>query len=282
MNQTNAATTMFDVTGKRVVITGGTRGIGRMIAAGYAAAGAKVVISSRNAEASARAEEELRAVGDVTALVGDVSSPANARALAAAATDALGCVDVLVNNAGVTWGAPLDSFPESGWDKVMHTNVEGLFHFTTATLPALRAAVQASGDASVINIGSADGINVPAMESYSYGASKAAVHHLSRHLAKRLASESIRVNVIAPGLFESKMTKFVVDDATARRAIDATIPLGRFGHPDEIAGVAILLGSRAGRYLTGAVLTVDGGLVGCGPAAGLAVSDGQLAPAGQG
>ena len=282
MNQTDTATTMFDVTGKRVVITGGTRGIGRMIAAGYAAAGAHVVISSRNAQASAQAEDELRTVGDVTALVGDVSSPANARALAAAATDALGVVDVLINNAGVTWGAPLDSFPESGWDKVMHTNVEGLFHFTTATLPALRAAVQASGDASIINIGSADGINVPAMESYSYGASKAAVHHLTRHLAKRLAPEGIRVNAIAPGLFESKMTKFVVEDATARQAIDATIPLGRFGRPEEIAGVAILLGSRAGRYLTGAVVPVDGGLVGCGPAAGLAVSDGKLAPAGQG
>ncbi|MGN7780682.1 SDR family oxidoreductase [Mycolicibacterium sp. 22603] len=273
---------MFDVTGKRVVITGGTRGIGRMIAAGYAAAGAQVVISSRSAESATRAQDELRAVGDVTALVGDVSSPANARALAAAATAALGTVDVLVNNAGVTWGAPLDSFPESGWDKVIHTNLEGLFHFTTATLPALRAAVETSGDASIINIGSADGINVPAMESYSYGASKAAVHHLTRHLAKRLATEGIRVNAIAPGLFESKMTKFVTEDATARQAIDATIPLGRFGEPDEIAGVAILLGSRAGRYLTGAVLPVDGGLVGCGPAAGLAVSEGKLAPATQG
>lgn len=279
MTQSDAVTPLFDVTGKRVVITGGTRGIGRMIAAGYAAAGAKVVISSRNGESAAQAQDELRAVGDITALVGDVSSPANARALSAAATDALGAVDVLVNNAGVTWGAPLEAFPESGWDKVMHTNVEGLFHFTTAALPALRAAVETSGDASIINIGSADGINVPAMESYSYGASKAAVHHLTRHLAKRLAPEGIRVNAIAPGLFESKMTKFVVEDPTAKQAIDSTIPLGRFGQPDEIAGVAILLGSRAGRYLTGAVLPVDGGLVGCGPAAGLAVSDGKLAPA---
>lgn len=282
MTQSDPVTRMFDVTGKRVVITGGTRGIGRMIATGYAAAGANVVISSRNPEAAAVAQDELRAVGEVTALVGDVSSPANARALAAAATDTLGFVDVLVNNAGVTWGAPLDSFPESGWDKVMHTNVEGLFHFTTATLPALRLAVEASGDASVINLGSADGINVPAMESYSYGASKAAVHHLTRHLAKRLASEGIRVNAIAPGLFESKMTKFVVEDEVAKQAIDATIPLGRFGQPDEIAGMAILLGSRAGRYLTGAVLPVDGGLVGCGPAAGLAMSGGRLAPAAHG
>ncbi|OBB27171.1 3-oxoacyl-ACP reductase [Mycolicibacterium peregrinum] len=279
MSPSDAVSRLFDVAGKHVVITGGTRGIGRMIATGFAAAGARVVISSRDAEAAAQAQDELRTVGAVTALVGDVSSPANARALAAAATDVLGTLDVLVNNAGVTWGAPLDSFPESGWDKVMHTNVEGLFHFTTAALPALRAAVETTGDASIINIGSADGINVPTMESYSYGASKAAVHHLTRHLAKRLAPERIRVNAIAPGLFESKMTKFVVQDATAKQAIDATIPLGRFGTADEIAGMSIFLGSSAGRYVTGAVIPVDGGLVGCGPAAPVAVTDGKLAPA---
>jgi NAD(P)-dependent dehydrogenase (short-subunit alcohol dehydrogenase family) len=253
-----------------------------MIAAGFAAAGAMVVISSRNDAAAANAQQELREVGDVTAVVGDVSSPTAARALAATATGILGRVDVLVNNAGVTWGAPLEQFPEAGWDKVMHTNVEGLFHFTVAVLPALREAAQESRGASIINIGSADGINVPAMESYSYGASKAAVHHLTRHLAKRLAPEGIRVNAIAPGLFESKMTKFVVEDPATRQAVDATIPLGRFGQPDEIAGMSIFLGSRAGRYITGAIIPVDGGLVGCGPGAGLAVSDGKLAPAAKG
>lgn len=281
MRQSGASSELFDVSGARVVITGGTRGIGRMIASGYAAAGATVVISSRNAEAAESAQRELREVGDVTAVVGDVSSPGAARELAATAIGLLGRVDVLVNNAGVTWGAPLEEFPEAGWDKVMHTNVEGLFHFTVAVLPALREAVKESAGASIINIGSADGINVPTMESYSYGASKAAVHHLTRHLAKRLAPEDIRVNAIAPGLFESKMTKFVIQNPTAKGAVDSTIPLGRFGHPEEIAGVAILLGSRAGRYITGAVIPVDGGLVGCGPAAGLAVSNGELAAAGQ-
>lgn len=274
------STDLFDVSGAHVVITGGTRGIGYMIAAGFASAGAKVVITSRKADNAAAAQNDLAAYGDVTALVGDVASPRAARDLAASATQVLGRrVDVLINNAGVTWGAPLDDFPEAGWDKVMHTNVEGLFHFSVAALPALREAVSHSGRASIINIGSADGINVPTMDSFSYGASKAAVHHLTRHLAKRLAPEGIRVNAIAPGLFESKMTKFVVENPAARQAVDATIPLGRFGAPDEIAGTAIWLSSRAGQYLTGAVIPVDGGLVGCGPAAALAVSDGQLAPA---
>ncbi len=277
MAKSPAPTDLFDVSGVHVVITGGSRGIGQMIATGFATAGAKVVISSRNAEAAGQAQRDLRAHGDVTAIVGDVSSPAAARALAAEASELLGRVDVLVNNAGVTWGAPLDEFPDAAWDKVMHTNVEGLFHFTVATLPGLRDAVRRSGTASIINIGSADGLNVPAMDSYSYGASKAAVHHLTRHLAKRLAPESIRVNAIAPGLFESKMTKFVVEDPAARQAVDATIPLGRFGQPDEIAGMSIFLSSRAGRYITGAVIPVDGGLVGCGPAAALSTSDGQLA-----
>lgn len=277
MTPPDSAPSLFDVTGSHVVITGGTRGIGRMIASGYAAAGAKVVISSRSLEAAETAQRELTDVGDITAVVGDVSSPAAARELAAAATGLLGHVDVVVNNAGVTWGAPLEQFPESGWDKVIHTNVEGLFHFTVATLPALREAAEQRGGASVINIGSADGINVPSMESYSYGASKAAVHHLTRHLAKRLAPEGIRVNAIAPGLFESKMTKFVVQDPAAKTAMDSSIPLGRFGAPDEIAGMAILLGSRAGRYITGAVIPVDGGLVGCGPTAGLSVPENDLA-----
>lgn len=281
MPQSGAFTDLFDVSGSHVVITGGTRGIGRMIATGYAAAGAKVVISSRRSEAAESAQRELREVGDVTAVVGDVSSPAAARELATTATGLLGRVDVLVNNAGVTWGAPLEEFPDAGWDKVMHTNVEGMFHVTVAALPALRKAAGLPRGASIINIGSADGINVPAMDSYSYGASKAAVHHLTRHLAKRLAPEDIRVNAIAPGLFESKMTKFVIENPTAKDAVDSSIPLGRFGRPEEIAGISILLGSRAGRYMTGAVIPVDGGLVGCGPAAGLAVSDGELAAAGK-
>lgn len=279
MSQNRYLTGLFDVSDAHVVITGGTRGIGRMIATGFASAGSKVVITSRRGDAATQAERDLAPVGDVTALVGDVSSPTEARTLAAKAIETLGRVDVLVNNAGVTWGAPLEEFPDVGWDKVMHTNVEGVFHFTVAVLPGLRDAVRRSGSASIINIGSADGINVPPMDSFSYGASKAAVHHLTRHLAKRLAAESIRVNAIAPGLFESKMTKFLVEDPAANHTVNATIPLGRFGRPDEIAGMSLFLGSRAGRYVTGAVIPVDGGLVGCGPAAALSATGGQLTSA---
>jgi NAD(P)-dependent dehydrogenase (short-subunit alcohol dehydrogenase family) len=173
-------------------------------------------------------------------------------------------LDILVNNAGVVWGAPLEEFPSQGWDKVLHTNVEGVFHLTVALLPALRAAASADHPARVINIGSIDGLRVPAMENYSYSASKAAVHMLTRHLAKRLASEHITVNAIAPGPFESKMMAFVLDDPDARAAVEQAVPLGRVGRPDDVAGLTRFLASRAGAYLTGAVIPLDGGITGCG------------------
>jgi NAD(P)-dependent dehydrogenase (short-subunit alcohol dehydrogenase family) len=172
-------------------------------------------------------------------------------------------LDILVNNAGAVWGAPLEEFPPDGWDKVMHTNVEGVFHLTVALLGALRAAADAEDPARVINIGSIDGLRTPSVENYSYSASKAAVHMLTRHLAKRLASEQITVNAIAPGPCESKMMAWVLDDPERREAVEQAVPLGRIGRPDDVVGLTLLLASRAGAYLTGTVIPLDGGITGC-------------------
>jgi NAD(P)-dependent dehydrogenase (short-subunit alcohol dehydrogenase family) len=176
----------------------------------------------------------------------------------------LDSLDILVNNAGATWGAPLEEFPQSGWDRVVGTNLEGIFHLTVGLLPALRAAATAEAPARVINIGSVDGIRAPAMENYSYSAAKAAVHMLTRHLAKRLAPEHITVNAIAPGPFESKMTAFMLSNPEGRELVEQMVPLGRIGRSDDAAGLVLFLASRAGSYLTGTVIPLDGGMTGCG------------------
>jgi NAD(P)-dependent dehydrogenase (short-subunit alcohol dehydrogenase family) len=255
---------LFDVAGKTALVTGGSRGIGKMIASGLVQAGARVVISSRKAEELAATADELAALGECEAIPGDLSSPEGARALADAVRTRFDTLQILVNNAGANWGAPLEEFPASGWDRAMHTNVEGIFHLTVALLPALRAAASAEDPARVINIGSIDGLRAPAMENYSYSASKAAVHMLTRHLAKRLAPEQITVNAIAPGPFESKMMSFVLDDPERRRSVEGIVPLGRIGRPDDVAGLTMFLVSRAGAYLTGTVIPLDGGITGCG------------------
>jgi NAD(P)-dependent dehydrogenase (short-subunit alcohol dehydrogenase family) len=164
----------------------------------------------------------------------------------------------------VTWGAPLDEFPASGWDRVMHTNVEGVFHLTLGLLPALRAAASAEDPARVINLGSIDGLRPSGMENYSYTASKAAIHMLTRHLAKRLASEQITVNAIAPGPFESKMMAFALSSDEGRAAVAGMVPLGRIGQPEDAAGLTLFLASRAGAFLTGTIIPLDGGITGCG------------------
>jgi NAD(P)-dependent dehydrogenase (short-subunit alcohol dehydrogenase family) len=255
---------LFDVSGKVALVTGGSRGIGLMIARGLLEGGARVLISSRKAQDVEAAAAELAAAGECKAIPGDVSTPAGAQDLADAIRAETDRLDVLVNNAGATWGAPLEEFPASGWDKVIHTNVEGVFHLTTALLPELRAAASAEDPARVINIGSIDGLKPSGMENYSYTAAKAAVHMLTRHLAKRLASEHITVNAIAPGPFESKMTAFMLENEEGRSLVEGTVPLGRIGRPDDVAGLAIFLSSRAGSYLTGAVIPLDGGITGCG------------------
>jgi NAD(P)-dependent dehydrogenase (short-subunit alcohol dehydrogenase family) len=254
---------LFDVSGKTALVTGGSRGIGLMIARGLVQAGARVIVSSRKDADVLAAAEQLTQLGECEAIPGDISSPDGAAQLASEVSSRFPELSILVNNAGVVWGAPLEEFPPRGWEKVLNTNLEGIFHLTVALLPALRAATTAEDPARVINIGSIDGLRTPAMENYSYSASKAAVHMLTRHLAKRLAAENITVNAIAPGPFESKMMAFVLDDPQARRAIEESVPLGRIGRGDDVAGLVLFLASRAGAYMTGTVIPLDGGITGC-------------------
>ena len=250
------ATDLFSVDGKVAVVTGGSRGIGLMIARGLVEGGAQVVISSRKAEACDAAAEEIGAIS----IPADLSSREGVEQLAAGVRERFDHVDLLVNNAGAAWGAPLEEFPDSGWHKVMNTNVHGVFLLTVELLPQLRA----SGAASVINIGSIDGIRAPLVENYPYSASKAAVHMLTKHLAKRLAGDGIRVNAIAPGPFESQMTKSFLGTEEGREAVGAQVPLGRIGTAEDVLGTTMFLGSRAGEFLTGVVIPLDGGITGCG------------------
>ena len=249
---------LFSIAGKTALVTGGSRGIGRMIATGFVEAGAKVYVSSRKAEACEEVAAELSdGRASASSLPADLSTESGCRGLAAALAEREDRLDILVNNAGATWGAPLEEFDEAAWDRVLALNVKGVFHTTKFLLPLLRAAATARDPARVINIGSIDGIHVPVLETYSYSASKAAVHQLTRHLAKKLAPE-ITVNAIAPGPFESKMMAATLE--AFGEQIAAGAPLKRIGRPDDMAGAAIFLASRAGAYLTGAVIPVDGGM----------------------
>jgi len=250
-------TDLFSIAGKTAVVTGGSRGIGLMIARGFVEAGAKVYISSRKAEVCEQVAAELSEVGACGALPADLSTEAECRRLAEAVAERESSLDILVNNAGATWGTPLEQFDEAAWERVLALNVKGVFHLTKFLLPLLEKAGSAEEPARVINIGSIDGIHVPVLETYSYSASKAAVHQLTRHLAKRLAP-AVTVNAIAPGPFESKMMAATL--AAAGDAIAASAPLKRIGRPDDMAGTAIFLASRAGAYLTGAIIPVDGGI----------------------
>lgn len=228
-----------------------------MIAGGFVEAGAKVYVSSRNAEAGAAVAAELSELGTCISVPADLSTEAGCRALAQEMGRHETRLDVLVNNAGNTWGAPLEEFGDAAWDRVLSLNVKGVFHTTKFLLPLLEAAAGDDDPARVINIGSIDGIHVPVLETYSYSASKAAVHQLTRHLAKKLAPR-ITVNAIAPGPFPSKMMAATLD--AFGEQIAAGAPMKRIGRPDDMAGAAIYLASRAGAYLTGVILPVDGGI----------------------
>ncbi len=250
---------LFDLTGKTAVVSGGTRGIGLMIARGLLQAGAsKVYISSRRAEGCADAERELSKYGQATAIRADLSTEAECLRLAREVAERESAVHVLVNNAGATWGAPLEEFPAAAWDKLLDLNLKSPFFLTRAFLPMLEAAGTHDDPARVINIGSIDGLRVPPMQTYAYSASKAGLHHLTRVLARELGPRHITVNAVAPGPFESKMMA-----ATLRSfgdAIAEAAPLRRIGRPDDMAGAAVFLSSRAGAYVTGTVLPVDGGI----------------------
>jgi len=249
--------TLFDVSGKVVLVTGGSRGIGEMIARGFVDAGATVYISSRKADVGDALAKELSKVGSCTSLPADLSSEAECQRLAneLAARDTH--LDVLVNNAGATWGAPMDTYDEAAFERVLALNVKAVFHLTKFLRPLLEVDATSDDPSRVINIGSIDGLHVPSMETYAYSASKAAVHQLTRHLAKFLAP-TITVNAIAPGPFESKMMHATLEEFG--EAIAQSAPMKRIGQPSDMAGAAIFLASPAASYITGAILPVDGGI----------------------
>jgi NAD(P)-dependent dehydrogenase (short-subunit alcohol dehydrogenase family) len=252
------SSTLFDLTGKTAVVTGGSRGIGLMMARGLLQAGAAVIISSRKSEACDEAVAQLSEHGDVRAVPADLSSYDECRRLAEQVMSSGAKVDVLVNNAGANWGEPLETFPPAAWDRVLDLNLKSPFWLVQAFLPALLAAGTADDPARVINVGSIDGIHVPPLPTYAYTSSKAALHQLTRHLAKELGPQHVTVNAVAPGPFPSKMMAATLD--TFGEAIAASAPLRRIGRDDDMAGVVVFLASRAGSYLTGAVIPVDGGI----------------------
>jgi NAD(P)-dependent dehydrogenase (short-subunit alcohol dehydrogenase family) len=249
---------LFSIAGKVALVTGGSRGIGLMIARGYVEAGARVYISSRKRDVCDQVAADLSREGTCVSLPADLSTESGCRGLATALAEREPALHILVNNAGANWGAPLAEFPDSAWDKVLALNVKSVFHLTRACLALLEKAATPGDPARVINIGSIDGLRAPLLETYSYSASKAAVHHLTRVLANRLARNGITVNAVAPGPFESKMMAETLRNFG--NAIVASCPLGRIGEPEDMAGVAIYLASRAGAYLTGTVIPVDGGI----------------------
>jgi len=251
---------LFDVAGKVALVTGGSRGIGEMIAEGFVANGVKTYISSRKAEACDATAARLSEQGECISIPADLSTMEGIATLVGQIEDREEKLDILVNNAGATWGAPLEEFPESAWDKVMDINVKGPFFLSQALLPLLEKSATTEDPARIIMVGSVDGLNVNRLPTFSYGPSKAAVHHLARTLASHLAARNITVNAIAPGPFPSKMMAHTLDKFGEQ--VREGVPLKRIGQPGDMAGAAIYLSSRAGSYVSGVVIPVDGGIVG--------------------
>ena len=251
---------LFDVSGKVALVTGGSRGIGEMIAEGYVTNGVRTYISSRKAEACEATAARLAQIGECISIPADLSTADGIEALVAEIGRREQRLDILVNNAGATWGEPIESFPEHGWDKIMDINVKSPFFLTRALLPLLEKAASAEDPARIIMVGSIDGLNVNRLPTFSYGPSKAAVHHLARTLAAHLADRHITANAIAPGLFPSKMTAHVMKKM-GRKIVKGT-PLKRAGKPEDMAGVALYLAAPASSFVTGVVIPVDGGITG--------------------
>lgn len=253
---------LFAVHGKTALVTGAATGIGRMAATALAGAGARVLIASRKGEHCEQVAAEINAsgvAGTVEGFAGDVGSEEGIAALVETVGARTGSLDILINNAGVTWGQDFETFPYAAWDKVMRVNVTGLFHLTRELMPLIEAAARPDDPARIINIGSVMGTQPMADGAYSYTASKAAVHHLTRTLASELSERHITVNAFAPGPFQSRMTAFATASDEQAASVGRRVPIGRIGRPDDIAGATLYLCSRAGSYVTGAILPIDGG-----------------------
>lgn len=250
---------LFSLEGKVAVVTGGSRGIGLMIARAYVGNGVKVYVSSRKADVCNKMAKELSEHGECIAIPTDLSSEDGAKQLANEVGERESALHILVNNAGNNWGAPFEEYDEKAWERVLALNLKGMFHVTRELAPLLKKGVRPGDPARVINVGSIDGLHVPRYETYAYSASKAAVHHMTRVLAKKLGPDGITVNAVAPGYFESKMTAWLLDNE--RDELVGRCPLGRIGKPEDMAGVAIYLASRAGAYVNGEVIRVDGGTI---------------------
>jgi NAD(P)-dependent dehydrogenase (short-subunit alcohol dehydrogenase family) len=253
-------TDLFSIRGKTALVTGGAQGMGRMIADGLVRAGATVYITSRKAEICERAAREMAAFGQCFALPGELTAPEDVATLARRLGDHAQALHILINNAGRTWGAPLETFPDKAWAGVMAVNVQTPFTLVRDLLPLLKAAASAEDPARVINIGSLAGRAVEKLSAYSYAASKAAIHHLTRVLAADLADFNIAV---APGYFPTQMTSHIQADEQSLEALEGRIPLRRLGSAPDIAGTCIFLASKAAAYITGAEIPVDGGMSGC-------------------
>lgn len=250
---------LFGVRGKVALVTGGTRGIGLMIAEGLVRAGARVYVASRKVDACTAAQAQLSAFGDCVAIPADCSTLAGCEALVAAIAAREPRLDLLVNNAGLTWSMPIDTFSETAWDKVMNIDVKGPFFLTQKLLPLLRAAASPEQRAVVVNISSVNGIKPSGLQNYSYVAAKAGLQQLSAQMARDLMRDNINVNVIAPGPFKSKMTAPMYTTEEADRRVTESFPMRRWGAMEDVAGLTIMFASKAGSYLTGTVIACDGG-----------------------
>ena len=254
---------LFGVSGKTALVTGGATGIGRMIATALAHGGARVLIASRKGEDCARVADEINAegpAGKVEGFAGDVGSAEGVQALVEEVTARTDTLNILFNNAGVTWGAPLGKHPRHSFDKVMNVNVGGLFDLTQALMPIMSATATPEDPARVINLGSVMGHWPLGDGAYSYSASKAAVHHLTKILAKEMAHLNYTVNAFAPGPFQSNMTAFATGTDEKAAAVGSDVPLQRIGQPSDIAGASLFFCGKGGRYTTGCILPLDGGL----------------------
>jgi NAD(P)-dependent dehydrogenase (short-subunit alcohol dehydrogenase family) len=259
----NGLSSLFSLENKIALVTGGAQGMGRMIAAGLISAGAKVYITSRKAEICAATARELSQSGQCVGIPADLNTPEAVVALAAQIKGREPSLDILINNAGRTWGAPLETFPDKAWPSVMAVNVQGPFTLVRELLSLLKAGAKSEDPSRIINIGSLAGLRAEPLSAYSYAASKAAIHHLSRVLAKDLAGQHVTVNSVIPGYFPTQMTAHIRGAHAELTKLLERVPLGRLGEPDDIVGACVFLSSRAGRYVTGTELVVDGGMAGC-------------------